>query len=122
MPFGPVTLATSETADVSAPGAVGVVDIMQISNSQLIVKCALPSADADGSPLTGLVRVVVAGAMLNDLGLNPFENLSMDQALAVAASSTTLNLTPEMAGTVVEVTVPVLVVGAVHAFAVAASD
>ena len=122
MSFGPVTLGLSSTSDVSAPGAVRILSITQTSNSALVLKCELPTLDSDGSALTGLTKLTVAEALATVDGVNPFENLSMESAIGLADATTNIELAADAAGTIVDVTVPILTVGAVHAFAVAASD
>ena len=122
MPFGPVTLGLSSTSDISAPGVVRILAITQINNSSLVLKCELPTVDSDGSALTGLTKLVVAEALATVDGVNPFENLSMESAIGLADATTNIELAADAAGTIVDVTVPILTVGAVHAFAVAASD
>lgn len=53
MGFGPVAAASVDLVDVQAPGAPGL-SIVQKSNTGGDFTFANPSADADGSPLTGL--------------------------------------------------------------------
>lgn len=53
MGFGPVTIATAETLDISAPGAPGLA-IQQNNNTVGSFTLTPPTTDSDGSPLTGL--------------------------------------------------------------------
>lgn len=53
MGFGPITIATIETSDISAPGAP-LLSAQQTSNTAGTFTLTPPTTDADGSPLTGL--------------------------------------------------------------------
>ncbi len=76
MSFGPVTIATLDTMDIQAPGAVGL-SARQVSNHVGQFTLTPPATDADGSPLSGLTFgqavVIQADAETAELYRHDFE-------------------------------------------------
>jgi hypothetical protein len=120
--YGSVSSQVVSTSDSVAPDAPAIVAALQKSNSQIDVTVSLPSADADGSQLSGLKRVDIATAPVVD-GVNPFEGKAWPEIAAMeGVAMVGLDITAEQAGQQVTVTIPVLNLGGSQAIAVACSD
>jgi hypothetical protein len=121
--YGSVSSQVVATSDSVAPDAPAIVSALQKSNSQIDVTVSLPSADADGSQLSGLKRVDIATAPVGSEGANPFEGKAWPEIAAMdGVVLAGLDITPEAAGTQVKITIPVLNLGGSQAIAAACSD
>lgn len=122
MTYGPVSLGELITADVVAPGMPGFLSVKQSGNNTIKLLITIPSADSDNSPLTGLAKLTVVTAMMLD-GINPFVSLSMPEILALSGIALQdVTLSPDSAGTQVEVEMPIVNLGGTQAFAAACCD
>lgn len=123
MGFGTVSVTSLATLDAVAPGAPTFVSLVQSSNSTIDVTLSMPTADADGTPLTGLAKLTVATLAGDPSGFNPFEGLSMDQILTITGiQAVNVVLTPADAGTQKGVQMSVTNLGGTQWFAAACAD
>lgn len=97
---GPVTSTVFTPADISAPGLGTFGNITQTDNSHANVSVLIPSADADGSPLTGLVKANLAVAPVPD-GIDVFAGLDAAGVRALGHPISEISLTPDQAGTLI---------------------
>lgn len=107
--------------DEVAPGAPTFVSVQQTGNKQWAASVQLPLVDADGSELTGLSKLTVASTVMVN-GENPFIGKSMDEIIASGAQVQHVDLTPGDAGTIKDVTIPLVNLGGFQAFAAAVTD
>lgn len=121
MSFGPVNLGSFATTDIVAPGMPIVNSYSQVGNSTMLFNITLPLADSDGTQLTGLSGLTLAIAPM-DGDFHPFESLNMEQILSLNPVNVQLTVTPDMAGSVVELEIPIPNLGAFHGYAVACND
>ena len=122
MGFGPVALSDVQVADVVAPNVPQFLAIAQLSNKEIKCTVILPSNDSNGDALSGLVKLTIATSAMLD-GVNPFEGMTMDQILAMTSTQVVeTTVTPDQAGTQIDVVLPVVVVGSFQAFAAACGD
>lgn len=127
--YGPMTIFDLATVDQTAPGGLQITSLQQVSNREARATLTLPSADADGTPLTGLTKLTVVTIAPFDVanpleGPNPFAGLSaFSDALAVpGVTRVDLPLSSEDAGRQVDIVLPVLAAGRHQFFAAACTD
>ena len=121
MPYGPISVYDFQTADVVAPGAPVIVSANQIDNNIVRLTIACPTMDSNGSNLTGLSKLTVVSLPMTVS--NPFESLSMTEALALpGVQSVDVALTPDDAGQQKTVDVAVMNLGGFQAFGAACAD
>lgn len=121
--FGPIAYASVGIVDVSAPGAPAFDAVDQINNSEVRLAIRLPAVDADGSPITGLKRLLVVSAGEGEGSYNPFEGLGAGELSQVpGAVVQELTLSESDAGSLKELTFAALSVGKRQWFAAVCSD
>lgn len=121
--YGPVSRSTGQSADVIAPGAPGQPLASQIDNKSWAVTATAPVADSDGSPLTGLTKLTFATGAMNADGSDPTAGMSMEQIKALpGAQVADVPATPDLAGQSITAQLPIVALGQVSWFAVAAND
>ena len=122
MSYSLVMVTQSQSVDVVAPSAPGFVSVTQVSNALWKVGIQLPLTDADGSALTGLVKLTLATLPMLE-GANPFTDMDMPSIINIPnVLIVELSLVEADAGQVKEIEVPVLNLGSWQAFACAVSD
>ena len=120
--FGPITRSTSVSVDTVAPGACTIDMFEPISNSQFVAKGFNPSADSDGSTLSGLTARYEVTALTLD-GVDPTADLSPAEILALpSVSVNVVDLDEEDAGQAYETNPPVLEREAGHVLVVFCAD
>jgi hypothetical protein len=98
MSWSPVTVVSQMVQDLSAPGAPQFHLIEQVNNNEFAAVVVLPTADANGSGLSGLAHLRVASASRSD-GSNPFEGIGPDLWPQVSGVQiVNVIITPEDAG------------------------
>jgi hypothetical protein len=127
MGFGPVTFATAQSVDEVAPGSPAFNSVTQPPGQDEKYTCSLtlPTTDSDGTPLTGLTKLAVF-TTIKEGDVNPYEGLSMDQIIALNNEQNGVIMTLDPAvntpGSVVEVELPIILLGSTQQFAAACSD
>jgi hypothetical protein len=125
MSYGPVSVISVGTADMSPPGSPSI-SAMQISNKEIEAKIVIPTLDADGSPVSGLSGLVVGIAPELDGGGNPFENVAGADIKSVAEASNGAAQEKELvdadAGTELVALLPIAVAGKTYWIAAAVKD
>jgi len=120
--YGPVSVAEQQAIDTVAPAAPAFVGINQQGDEAWAIDIQLPTLDSDQTPLTGLTKLTVVTLTMVE-GSNPFVGLSMDEIKGLPGVVVQdVTLTPEDAGTVKTVNLPVLNLGGFQAFAAACAD
>jgi hypothetical protein len=122
MAYGPLNFLTITTADLVAPGMPVFVDANQVDNSLISLKLAMPVMDVDGGSLSGLVKLTVVSLPAAG-GSNPFEGKTMVECLALpGVQKVDVALTVSDAGLEKSVSVAIMNLGGMQAFAAACSD
>lgn len=122
MAYGPMSVNSLATSDQVAPGMPVFVAAQQVDNNIIRLTIALPTMDADGSNLSGLTKLTVVSLPMSG-GENPFEGLSMAEALALpGVQQVDVTVTDADAGTEKQVDVAVMNLGGVQAFGAACAD
>ena len=87
MGFGPLARSSINLVDTLAPGAPSITEVVNTPGTHdILVRGINPSADSDGSPLTGLKRRTTVVAPFAE-GFNPFDGLStIEECLLVAGA------------------------------------
>lgn len=122
MSDGPITRLRLGSADVMAPGEVGLSG-RQISNTQYAVRATLPTKDADDSDLTELKTLTLGIVQVNDDGTDPTEGMDTIGVRNVCGPNIIdLPVTAADAGTDKDANLPVVKLGRDHIAVAWASD
>lgn len=122
MSYGPMSVANVTTSDIVSPGMPTFVALRQVDNSVIRATVALPVMDSNGGNLTGLTKLTVVSLPQTD-GVNPFEGLSMSEALALpGVQAQDVSVAEADAGQETQVDMMVMNLGGSQAFAAACND
>lgn len=101
MSFSPVTIASLDTVDRSAPGAPGINGLAQVGERIGEFTFVPPTLDADGSPLTGLTFAQVVTIQARAEEVEQYRN---DFEAAISAPGAELQTLDLVDGEAVRVT------------------
>lgn len=120
--YGPLSVYSLATADIVSPGMPTFVSAVQVDNTIIRLKLAMPTMDSNGGNLTGLAKLTIVSLAMTG-GVNPFQGKSMTDCLALAGvQKVDVTITPTDAGQQKTVDVNVMNLGGSQAFAAACAD
>lgn len=120
--YGPISVYSLGTVDLTGPGAPTFVSATQISNTIIRLVIALPTMDSGGGNLTGLVKLSVASLPMVGT-TNPFTGKAMNEILVLpSVQKIDVTVSAADAGTQRSVDVSVMNLGGTQAFCAACSD
>ena len=121
MPFGPTNITTATAVDMGFPAPPGFLSIIQKDNRSFDAVMAIPTTDANGDTLTGLVGMTICSMPMLD-GKSNFKDRTMVEVLAMpGVAPFQVALTIGDAGTLKTVAIAIRSFG-VTEFVVAATD